>query len=119
MCGSLGYAFELPLQNYIKRAPSGQRQLLATESPLKMMKNTFYILYKSSFSFSRCLNFVLTFCSYRKTATHILPNILKSKDNQTMKFGQLIEYNMRNIFLEYLSAKCVGESSPKPFPKKS
>ena len=29
-----------------------------------------------------------------------LPNILRSKGNQTMKFGQLIEYNMRNIFIE-------------------
>ena len=28
---------------------------------------------------------------------NILPNISRSKDNQTMKFGQLIEYNMRNI----------------------
>ena len=32
-------------------------------------------------------------------AIHILPNILKSKGNQIMKFGQLIEYNMSNIFL--------------------
>ena len=31
---------------------------------------------------------------------HTLPNISKSKGNQTMKFGQLIEYNKRNIFLE-------------------
>ena len=30
---------------------------------------------------------------------HILPNILKSKGNQAIKFGQLIEYNMRTIFL--------------------
>ena len=30
----------------------------------------------------------------------ILLNISRSKDNQTMKFGQSIEYNMRNIFLE-------------------
>ena len=28
-----------------------------------------------------------------------MSNISRSKDNQTMKFGQLIE-NMRNIFLE-------------------
>ena len=27
---------------------------------------------------------------------HILPNISQSKDNQTMKLGQLIEYNKRN-----------------------
>ena len=32
-------------------------------------------------------------------AIHILPNISQSKSNQRMKFGQLIEYNMRNIFL--------------------
>ena len=31
---------------------------------------------------------------------HILPNISQSKGNQTMKFGQLIEYNKRNIFLQ-------------------
>ena len=30
---------------------------------------------------------------------HILTNISRSKGNQEMKFGQLIEYNMRNIFL--------------------
>ena len=31
---------------------------------------------------------------------NILPDISKSKDNQTMKFGQLIEYNVKNIVLE-------------------
>ena len=30
-------------------------------------------------------------------AIHILPNISQSKGNQTMKFGQLIEYNQKNI----------------------
>ena len=34
-----------------------------------------------------------------------------------MKFGQLIEYNMRNIFLEKSSIKCVGETIPRPFKK--
>ena len=29
---------------------------------------------------------------------HIFPNILKSKGNQTMKFGQLIDYSMRKVF---------------------
>ena len=33
------------------------------------------------------------------TATHILPNISLVKGNQTIKFDQLIEYYMRNIFL--------------------
>ena len=36
-----------------------------------------------------------------------------------MKFDQLIEYNMRNIFIEKLSTKCGGETIPGPFSKKS
>ena len=28
----------------------------------------------------------------------MLPNISRSKGNQTMRFGQLIEYNKRNLF---------------------
>ena len=35
---------------------------------------------------------------YQTIAAHILPNISRSKGKQAMKFGQLIEYNMRNIF---------------------
>ena len=47
---------------------------------------------------------------------HILANISRSKDNQTMKFGQLIEYN-RNIFLEMSYIKCGTETIPDPFLK--
>ena len=36
-----------------------------------------------------------------------------------MKFGRLIGYNMRNIFLEKLYKKCAGEASSRPFYKKS
>ena len=39
----------------------------------------------------------------RTIAIHILPIISKSKGSQTMKYGQLIEYNKRNIFLQKLS----------------
>ena len=49
---------------------------------------------------------------------HILPNISRSKGNQTMKFDQLIEYNMRYIFLEKPYRKCGGETNPKPFSGK-
>ena len=35
-----------------------------------------------------------------KQARHILSDISKSKGNQSVKFGQLIAYNIRNIFLE-------------------
>ena len=44
---------------------------------------------------------------------HILPNISRSKDNQIIKFGQLIECNMRNIFLEKSLTKFSGETSPR------
>ena len=43
----------------------------------------------------------------------ILPSISRSKGNPTMKFGQLIEYNLRNIFLEKSCTKCGGETSPR------
>ena len=36
-----------------------------------------------------------------------------------MRFGQLIEYNMRNNFLEKSYKKCGGEVSPRSFYKKS
>ena len=35
-----------------------------------------------------------------------------------MKFGQLIECNMRNIFLEKSYTKCGGETSPRSFSGK-
>ena len=35
-----------------------------------------------------------------------------------MKFGQLIQYNMRKIFLEKLYAKCSEETSPRPLSEK-
>ena len=42
-------------------------------------------------------------------AIHIMSNISRSKGNQAIKFGQLLEYNMRNIFVEKLYTKCAGE----------
>ena len=50
---------------------------------------------------------------------HILPDISRSKDNQTMKFGQLLESNMRNIFLKKSYTKCGGETSPRLISQKS
>ena len=37
------------------------------------------------------------------------------KNNQTMKFGQLVEYNMRSVFLEKSYTKYGEETSPRPF----
>ena len=36
-----------------------------------------------------------------------------------MKYGQLIEYKVANIFLEKSYTKCGGETIPRPFPKNS
>ena len=79
-----------------------------------------FISSQKLFSFSRYLNFCLDFLvmygngwikkmrlilifmtlqpGEQTILIHILSNISKSKSNQTIKFGQLIECNMRNIF---------------------
>ena len=50
--------------------------------------------------------------------THILSYVSRNKGNETMKLGQLIEYNMRKYFLEKSYTKCGGETSPRPFSGK-
>ena len=35
-----------------------------------------------------------------------------------MKFGPLIDYDTRNIFLEKSYSNCGGETSPRPFSEK-
>ena len=56
---------------------------------------------------------------YHTITVHILANISRSKGNQAMKFGQLIEHNKKIIFLEKSYAKYGGETIPRPFSKKS
>ena len=51
-------------------------------------------------------------------AMNILRNISRRKGNQTMIFGQVIEYNMKNIFFEKSYTDCGGETIPRPFSKK-
>ena len=55
----------------------------------------------------------------QKIAILILPNISRSKGSQTMKFGKLIENNMRDTFVEKSYTKCRGETIPRSFSKKS
>ena len=52
-------------------------------------------------------------------AIDILAIISRIKDNQTLKFGQLIEYNMGQIFPEKSYTKLGWETMPRPFSKKS
>ena len=49
---------------------------------------------------------------------HILSNISRTKGNKTMKFGQLVEYNIRNIFLENPYTKYGGKAIPRAFYEK-
>ena len=110
---------------HFKDALSGLRQFLATESPLKMMKNAFYFIIKALFVLkifkflswlfdhvSKQLGYghKVNFKFYDVTAwltmiIYILPNISRCKDNKTREFGQLIECNIRNIFLEKSNTK--------------
>ena len=58
--------------------------------------------------------------SYRKKcsiAIHIFTNISRSKGNQAIKFGQLIEYNIRNIFLKNHTQNVVEKLFPGSFLK--
>ena len=87
-----------------------------------------FISPKKLFSFSRYLSFrhfghiakrldkkdKVNFKCYGITArltnncNKYIANISRSKDNQTMKFGQLMKCNMRNVFLEKSYTKCGG-----------
>ena len=65
------------------------------------------------------LKFMTSPLGWQTIPIHVLPNISRSKGNKTMKFGQLIEYNMKNIFVEKSYTKCGGETIPRPLSKKS
>ena len=39
--------------------------------------------------------------------------------NETMKFGQLIQYSMKNIFFGKSYTKCGGDTIHRPFSQKS
>ena len=64
-------------------------------------------------------NFMRSHTVQQMTIIHILLNISRSKGNQTIEFGQLIDYDMRNIFLEISYAKCAGKASLRLFHIKS
>ena len=48
-----------------------------------------------------------------------MKDISRSKDNYAMKFGQLIEFKLRNIFYEKSYTMCGGETIPWAFSKNS
>ena len=67
---------------YIKGALSGQRQLLATESPLKMMKNAFYFTSKALFVLkilSFCLDFLVMYQNGLIKEIRLISNFMTSQ----------------------------------------
>ena len=123
------------MSKILKGALSSLRHFLATESPFYFTLKPLFILKMFKFVsllFSHVENglimirkirliskFITAQPGKQTNAMHVLPNISGSKDNQTIKFGQLIEYNMRNIFLEISYTKYGGETITRPFSEKS
>ena len=107
----------MPVKNVYSRALSRLRKYLATESPLKIIKKNLFhpkdlfILKKSKFlnmqknGLIRKISLISKFMTSQRGN---YCNIFRSKGNQTMKFGRLLQYNMRNIFLEKSHTKCGG-----------
>ena len=60
-------------------------------------------------------NFMTSQSGQQTIVIHILPNMSRSKGNQTMKFDRFLEYNMTNMFLEKSYAKYGEETSPRLF----
>ena len=96
---------------WVKGSISGLRQFIATESPLKIMKNAlnFMLLVSKLFlvmpenslirKLSLVSRFMMSQTGQQIITIHMFPNISRGKGNQSMKIGQLIEYN-KNIFLQ-------------------
>ena len=102
------------------------------EISLKMMNNDFYFILKPLFVLKifkflslirkkrldkkNRFNFKIFDVSLgKKTITiHTLPNISRKESNQTIKFGQSIQYNMRNIFLQKSCRKWGRGTSSRP-----
>ena len=122
----------------VKDALVGLIRFLTTESPLKIMKNAFYVTLKILFVLKvlKCLSLLFDHVGKRldwkdkvnfkideivawltnNYNAHIAQYF--KKRNQTIAFGQLIKYN-RNIFLVKSYTQCGRETIPRPFSKKS
>ena len=111
-----------------KKLIKGLLSRLKIKSPLKLMKNTFYLSWKL-YSFLRYFHFCPDFLimeewliskvmtlqtGHQIIVIHIF-NIPRSNGNQAMTIGHLIEYSERNIFLKNLCWKWGRETSSRSF----
>ena len=116
---------------YFKDAMWRLRWFSTTKSPLKLMRNLFFFTVKALFVFKifKFLSWLFKSCikmAWLERSSYGITtwltnncNTPRSKGNQTMKFNQLIKYNMRKIFVEKSYTKCGGEIIPKPLSKKT
>ena len=65
------------------------------------------------------LKFMASQTGSQTIAVYILLNISRSKGKQTMKLDQLIEYTMRNIFVEKSCTKFARQIILRPLSKKT
>ena len=108
-----------------------QTEILATENPLKMMKNALYFILNYIFIL-KMLSWLFGHIEKRvkirlisKLMSHSLgnkqfqyiycPNNSRSKGNQTMQYVWLIDYDMSNIFLKNHTEKMVVKLFPDSF----
>ena len=121
----------------IKDALSGLSQFLASGSLFKMIDNAFYFTFNALFVLkvfeflSWLFSHVEKWLDWKDEVNFKIDDVTtwltnncnahlpRSKGNQAMKFGQLIEYNMRNNFLEKSYTKCGGETIPRSFSKRA
>ena len=124
---------------------ASQRQLwryvhLKLHGNLKPFWKMLFISPRKLFSFSRYFNFLswlfghvakqfdqkhkvnfkfwdITVWLRNNCNTHIT-QYREKQSKRTIKFGQLTEYNMINIFLEKSYIGCGGETGPRPFSEK-
>ena len=93
--------------------------------PFKNNENAFYFTLKALFVL-KILNLYLDFLVMQQNperekqtiAIHILPNISKSKGNQTIKFGQLIGYIWEAFFLKNHTQNVLEKQFPDLFLKR-
>ena len=83
-------------------SPSRNCIICLVERPIKMMENAFYFILKALFILKIRLTskFMMSQPDSQTNAILILPNISQSKGNKTITFGQLIDRNKSNIFLQ-------------------
>ena len=124
-----------PIRSYknLKGPVLGLRQFLTTEILLRSMKNDFYFMLKTLFVLeifpflSRPFDYVKKWLDKKAMVNskiyditdwtetiHMLCNVSRSTGNQTMKFGQLKKYSIKNVFLPISCKKWGSKTSILP-----